>query len=397
MRTRTYRAASARRLRGSPAAALAGGVLLAALTACGNRGSQAASQAAGEDRRLTVEVARADRQMFRRRVEYPASVAANRQVTLVAKLPGEVQRVAVIEGDRVRRGQALLELDPRDFRIALQQAEAQRAVAQAGVEMARANLGNLEQSWRRVSALYEQHAVSESEYDKVDAGYKAAAAQFQGAQAQLLTAAAAVEVAQRNLDYTVVRAPFDGVIGTRLVDEGTRTASAPPTALLVVVDDAQVKLVGGIPERDIASVRPGAAAQVFVDALSAAAIPAAVDRVEPLVDTRTRTATVRVVVANQDRRLQVGMSARVAIEQSGYEAPALPDDAITRDELEPSRGTVVVVADGRVHRQEVQLGERDGSVVSILSGLAGGETVVRGNQAQLKEGQSVAVASSQVD
>ncbi len=362
--------------------------------ACGRGGAKAGSGAAATGP-VPVEVVRAEARRFAWTVEYPATVLADKRAILVSKLPGEVVRVNVREGDRVKAGQVLVELDPIDIRIGLRQAEAQRTAAQAGVEMAEANLANLRKNHERLTSLHAKGTVSEKDFDQVEAGFKAATAQVGVAKAQLRIAEAAVLAARTNLDFMSIRAPFDGIVVSRMVDEGARTSAMPPTPLVQIVDSGSVKLLGGIPERAIRFVPAGADAKVFVEAISSEPIPAKVDRVEPLVDPRTRTANVRVVVQNADGRLVDGMSARVAIETTGAEAFAVPEDAIGRSDIDPAQGAVFVVREGRAHRIDVALGAREGDLVEVLSGLSGGELVIRGSRSGIREGQEVAVQAGQ--
>jgi membrane fusion protein, multidrug efflux system len=112
---------------------------------------------------------------------------------------------------------------------------------------------------------------------------------------------------------------------------------------------------------------------------------------EPVVDPRTRTAMVRVVLPNADGRLQPGMSARVVLDLGQGEAPAVPDDAVIKSELGSARGEVIVVKEGRAHRREIVLGQRVGNVLEIRKGLEAGEPIVRGGQERLQEGQAVQV------
>jgi len=152
-----------------------------------------------------------------------------------------------------------------------------------------------------------------------------------------------------------------------------------------------VKVEGGVAEGALPYVKKGAAASIIVEALGATPIKAAVDRLEPVVDQRTRTASVRVMLPNAEGRLQPGMSARVVLELGQGEAPAVPDDAVIKSELGASRGEVIVVSDGRAHRREVILGQRSGDVLEVRKGLEGGEQIVRGGQEKLQDGQSVQV------
>jgi RND family efflux transporter MFP subunit len=368
-------------------------LLAVAVLSCGSCGSRS-SASAKKKATATLEVARVatyrvTRRSFQRQVEFPATLIAAQEITLVSKVPGEIQKITVAVGDKVKRGQTLIQLDRRDFALALRQAQAQRAAAAAGVETARAGLDTVDTSHARVAALRKEKAVSQSNFDDVEGRRKVTAAQLKGAQAQLQLGQVAVDAAATNLSYTTIRAPFDGTVGKRMVDEGARVM--PQAPLLTLIDDSSVKVEGGVAEGSLPYVKKGAAASITIEALGATPIKAAVDRLEPVVDPRTRTASVRVVLPNADGRLQTGMSARVVLDLGQGEAPAVPDDAVIKGELGASRGEVMVVSGGKAHRREVILGQRSGDVLEVRKGLEAGEQIVRGGQEKLQEGQPVQV------
>lgn len=368
-------------------------VLAAALAGCKGGGKTTGASTA-EQVAQPVGAYPVTRQPFARTVEIPATVLAQQQVTLMAKVPAEIRKIHVAEGDRVRRDQPLIQLDQRDFLLALKQAQAQRAAAQAGVEAATVGHDAVTTTYGRFSALRKQDAISQNDFDKVESGQKGAAAQLKGAQAQLQLAGVAVEAARTSLGYTVIRAPFDGVIGKRFVDEGTRIQVMPPTPLLVLADTRTLKVVGGVTERELPLVAKGTPVMVQVDAIGGDPIPALVDRVEPVVDPATRTASVYVLIQNPRGRLNPGMSAKVIVRQAGQQAAAVPDDAVLRAEL-GDRGAVFVVRNGKAHRVAVTLGRRAGELVEVTSGLAGGEVIVRGGQERLRDGQPVLIKDRQ--
>jgi membrane fusion protein (multidrug efflux system) len=363
------------------------------VTGCGSKGSSAAMQLASTSQTTArVAVYRVARRAFPRQVEFPATLLSAKDVMLVSKLPGEIQKIHVREGDAVKKGQVLIQLDPRDFALALRQARAQLAAARAGVETAKAGLDTVNTSHERLAALRKEKAVSQSNFDDVDGRRKMTAAQVRGAEAQLQLGQVAVDAAATNLSYTTIRAPFDGVVGKRMVDEGARVM--PQAPLLSVIDASSVKVEGGVPEGELPYVKKGGPASITVDAIGPTPIKAAVDRMEPTVDPRTRTATVRVMLANADGKLQPGMSARVVLELGQADAPAVPDDAVIKSELGASRGEVMVVSEGRARRRELVLGRRVGDVLEVRKGLEAGEQIVRGGQEKLQDGQPVQVEGS---
>lgn len=315
-------------------------------------------------------------------------------MTLTPKLPGEVREVHVREGQTVRAGDPLVALDRSDFELAAKQARAQLAAAEAAVAIAQAGLESMEAKYRRFTVLRERDAVPQAQFEEVETGQRSASAQLQGAQAQLRLARVAVELADKNLAQTVIRAPFDGVVARRMVDPGARVQTMPPTPIMTVVDTSFIKVEGSISERNLGLVERGAPATILVDALGATPLQDQVDNVEPLVDGRTRTGAVRFILANADRRLRGGMSARVVMEVATVEAPAVPDDAVMKGELTTDRGRVFVINSDRAQLREVSLGLRDGELIQVVSGLSGGETIARGGQQLLRDGQRMAVRAT---
>jgi HlyD family secretion protein len=129
----------------------------------------------------------------------------------------------------------------------------------------------------------------------------------------------------------------------------------------------------------------------MVDALGKAPIEATVDRVEPIVDPKSRTAGVRVVLENEDGKLQPGMSARMTLDLGVRKTVAVPDDVVIRSEIESETGIIFVVENNRSSRRKVRLGPREGQLREIIEGLKAEETVVRGGQEKLEDGQKVTV------
>ncbi len=340
---------------------------------------------------VPVGVYKVERHAFPRRLELPATLAAAQTVVLMPKLSGEVREVRAREGQSVRSGDPLIVLDRGDFELAVKQARAQAAAAEAAVAIARAGLESMDAKHRRFSILRQRDAVPQAQFDEIETGQRAASAQVQGAEAQLRLARVAVEGAERNLEYTVIRAPFDGVVAKRMVDAGARVQANPPTQMMTVVDASHIKVEASLSERDLGLVARGAPAGIFVDALGTTPFKGEVDNVEPLVDGRSRTGAVRFILPNPDRRLKGGMSARVVMNVETVEAAAVPDDAILKGELAADRGEVFVLGSDVATLREVSLGIRDGELVQVVSGLSGGETIVRGGQQLLRDGQRVAI------
>jgi RND family efflux transporter MFP subunit len=324
-------------------------------------------------------------------VEISASILASKQVTLMAKLPAEVKKVPVVEGQFVRKGEPLVILDDKDYQLAMKQALAQREAAKAGLKAAEVAFENASSTFKRFSSLKEKEAVPDNDYEKVETGYKAAMAQLEVARAQVKLAEVGVEAARTNLEYTVVRAPFDGVVGTIMVSEGDRIQVMPPTPLLLFAQISELKVVGAVVDRELGLVKEGIACEVVVDQVLDAPIQAKVDRIDPILDPKTRAANVHVLIQNPDMKLRPFMSARIRVKGEPKKALSVPDDAIIRPDLGGSKGFVFVIRDGVAKRQEIETGLRNGAYFEVVRGLQEGVLIVRGGQTTLVDGQKVEV------
>lgn len=332
---------------------------------------------------------------FQRKIEISADVLAHQQVTLISKVPGEVKKMYVAEGDKVRKGDLVAKLDQTDFRLAVRQAKAQLAAAKAGVTAAEIGLDTVNAKERRLSLLRQQQVISESDYEDIEGAQRSTKANVTLAQSQVQLAEVGLEAARTNLSYTEIRAPFDGEVAKRMVDEGARLNAMPPTPIVLLVDASELEILGAVSERDLPFVSAGMPVTVTVDALPDAPIEAEVDRVEPVVDPQSRTAGIQVLLENQDRKLQPGMSARLVIDLGTRESVAVPDDVVIRAEIDSHTGVLFVLKDGKAIRRRVRLGDRQGDLREVLEGLKPGDIVVRGGQERLKDGQRVIVGGSE--
>lgn len=282
----------------------------------------------------------------------PAAIDATRAITgtvrsknvspLAAKVMGNVVRVHVAEGDRVRKGQVLVEIDAREAR-------AQSGAATSAITAAEANAQLAETTWRRYAALRERQSVSAQELDTMRA-------QRDAAHAELARVRAMAAQAETFVDFTVIRAPIDGVVTARFVDPGAQAAPGMP---LLAVEDANAFRVEATVPDDL-HVRAG-------DAVTIDGRTLRVSRVQPNVDARTRSSLVQI---DLDTPMRPGAYVRVLFRTGERTAITVPPSAIVR------RGALtsvfVVDTDGVARMRLVRVGE--GS--EILSGLDAGERVV---------------------
>lgn len=313
---------------------------------------------------------------------------------LSAKLLGNVTRVLVSEGDRVRRGQVLLEVDARDVHAKVQQARAGSrgvdeaiASANAAVAAATAQADFAAATLRRFTALRERNSVSAHEFEEVSAKAAGAMAEMERALrmrdqlvAQQQQSRAGVAEAETFLSYATLRSPIDGVVTMRAVDPGAQVAPGMP---LLIVEDAASRRVETTVDEELASrLQPGN--EVFVGKARARIANIAA------VDPATRSALVKIdLPANST--LRSGAFTHVRFVTGARSALTVPASAVTtRGQL-----TMVYVVDaaGAARMRLVTTGERLGDRTEILTGLDSGERVVS-NARNVKEGTVLNAAAA---
>jgi len=223
---------------------------------------------------------------------------AHRKSTLTPKVSSAVTRVHVREGDMVKQGQPLVTLDTRDFVLRSQQAEAARDGAKVQLDAAKLD-------WTRIQSLLAEKAVPQSQFDMIDARYK-------GAKAGLAAADTAVAMARKALSDSVVRAPFDGLIVKRFVNEGEYASVMPATQLVTIEEIDPMDLRIQVPSTDMAQVAVGSPVHVRLPAMGQE-LDLRLTRVVPASDARTRTFSAIVEIPNRDHSLRSGLYAEVTL------------------------------------------------------------------------------------
>ena len=312
-------------------------------------------------------------------------VTGDRYVSIGVRVPGRIERYFVEEGQSVHRGDALVQLDDRDYRAAVARTEAQLAVARANLDLAEAEL-------RRNRALRRNGVVSEQELDVQQ--NKASVARATVAQLEAELAQARV-----NLEYTVLRAPTDGVILAKLKEVGEIAVPggfAGSGDLVRMANLTDIRAEVDVNEADLNRIHLGQRAQVTPDAYPDARYPAAVVKLYPQVDRQKGTLKVEVHVLEPDARLLPDMSARITFladpaPAAEAERPAVlvPASALRRDAA--GNTFVWVVRDGRARPSPVETAGEVGDRIRIAKGLGGGEAVVVGTP-PAREGVRVRIA-----
>ncbi|MBS0557494.1 MAG: efflux RND transporter periplasmic adaptor subunit [Proteobacteria bacterium] len=287
-------------------------------------------------------------------------VQAVNETTLAAQTNARVKELPVDAGDRVAKGDVLVRFSD------VEQSSAQRS-AQAAVDAARANARQAQANWKRLDEIFARKLIARADLDN-------AIAQRDAAQAALSAAEAQLRSAGQQTDYTVVRAPFAGVVTQRFVEVGQAVQSGPPQPqpllALAALDTLRVEVT--IPQSTAEAVRQHPAATLILDG-GARRVASADVNVLPTADAATHTFRVRVAVPPGSAGLWPGMTVKVAFAAGAAAQLSIPASALVqRGELD---GVYVLGTDNTVSLRQLRLGHRRGDEFEVLAGLAAGERV----------------------
>jgi membrane fusion protein (multidrug efflux system) len=338
-----------------------------ALAACGGEPPSAGPI---RERSFVVETAPTELSDIRVTVDAVGTVQASEEAEIRPQVDGILAEIFFDEGARVARGDMLLRLDDA-------KAAARVSVAQAALDSAGARLKLLENRLARHRRLFSDHLISDEEFESIEAEHSEAAASMR-------EEAAALTLAQRELDDYYIRAPFSGRMGERLVDVGNYVSQGMLLAVLMRTDPIQVVLK--IPDRYADRVGPGTPVTIVASS-NDDAVRGEIDFVDPRVDPSTRMLSLRASVPNPKQRLLHGQFAQVTVQIEERERQVvIPEEAV----LSAAGNTwVYVVHDGVAERRDVTLGERRPPVVEVLDGVGADETIVVGGQHRLRDGAHV--------
>ena len=315
-------------------------------------------------------------------LELTGRAEAYESVSIKSRVDGQVQAVLFNEGRHVAQGEVLLRLDPADYEARLRQAEAALARDQAQLVKAQADV-------ERAITLKAKGFVS-------DASIDTARAAASGAEATVKADQAALDLARLQLGYTTVRAPFDGIVGARLVFPGT-AVKANDTTLAVVNRVRPMFVSFSVPEKYLPRLRigikgKGAAVTISVPG-DRTPMNGTIRFLDNAVDAATGTVLMKAQLANDGERLSPGQFVDVSLGiETLAQAVTVPSEAIQQG---PSGSYVYVVKDDQsVEMRKLTLAATQHGIAAIKEGLAAGETVVTDGQLRLVPGAKVRPADA---
>lgn len=323
------------------------------LASCGSGDNKADGNVASAEEKTKVKLASVTTQPVDQIENFTATVEADVKNNIAPATPVRIEKIFVEVGDRVKKGQKLVQMDG------------------ASLVQTKAQLDNFQIEFDRVDELYKVGGASRSEWDAKKMALDVAKAAY------------------KNLvENTFLISPINGVITLRNYDNGDMYNGAEP--VLTVEQITPVKLTIHVSEGYFASLKKGMPANIKLDVYGDEEFTGKVNLIYPTIDAATRTFPVEVILSNSDQRVRPGMFARVTLSFGVLDHVVVPDQAIVK-QIGSGERFVFVYKDGKVSYNKVELGRRLGSEYELKSGVENGDQVVIAGQARLIDGAEVEI------
>lgn len=330
---------------------------------CGKNGNAAQENKKDDMPVIPVEVSVIEAGDITAYISSTATLEAEEETEVVAKVGGVVEEIYFEEGMRVKRNDVLAKLDDEKIR--------------AQVDQAKASLQKLENEKKRNEELYEKKLISAEDYQASQYDYE-----YQKA---------AYEMAKLDLDYTSIRSPIDGIVAQRMIKVGNMVLANSPVFKTTAVNPLWAVL--HIPERHLGKLIANQKATLRIDALNDEIFKGYIKRISPVVDPATGTVKVTVEVNNPEGELKPGMFSRVNITYDTHQNTILvPKDALI---IEDQESSVFVLQDSLVVRRGVLTGYVNTTHIEILEGIALADTVITTGKGSLKDSSHVEIVGYQ--
>ncbi len=308
---------------------------------------------------VNVEVETVEQGNISKRITTVGHLSANAAVTIKAETNNRITKMLFQEGAEVNKDQILIEFENADVKAELRQAEGELDLRKSDFE--------------RIEALRKKGVESQRKFDESLAGLKIAEGKVQAAQARL--------------NKTIIRAPFEGIIGIVDIKEGTYVQAGQE--LVKLVDNTPIKVEFRVPEKNVHDVGVGQKVEVKVNAFGAKNFEGKVEAVDSSVEEKSHSLLLRATIPNNSGLLKPGMFADVSL------VIGEKSDAIVIDEGSVERqgetDFVWIVINGKAYRKPVLTGTRENGRIEIITGLQAGDMVVVSGQLRLVTGRGVKI------
>jgi HlyD family secretion protein len=328
-------------------------------------------------------------------------VTARRAATVSSKITGKVVQVSIEEGMKVEEGQVLARLDASNVEASLRLAEAQLQAARSALEETRPNLAFAQRELKRFTDLAATKIVSDSDLRRSEMEARGLEAKLARQTAEIAIRERELDQWQQQIDDTIIRAPFGGVVTSKNAQPGEMISPMSVggftrTGICTIVDMSSLEIEVDVNESFINRVRRDQKVEAVLDAYPEWRIPAHVITTVPSADRQKATVRVRIGFEQLDPRILPDMGVKVSFlrdEEPAQAATPVARVSVAKTAIRTLDGKTVVfvLRDDRVERRAVRAGLEQGNEVEVLSGLSAGERVVIEGPPTLKDGDRVTI------
>jgi len=339
------------------------------LSYCGRGGDKASTSFT--EVKFKVQTVTVKEELVVKSLSFSGIVEAYKKENITPKITGKIKRIYVEEGDKVKKGQLLAELDT-------EQAEIQFKQAEGALEAAQANFEDAKKNYERGKKLLKEDAISKQQFEKLELAYKAA-------EGQLKQAKAALELAKFMINSSRLYAPFSGIVTSKLKEEGDfinpgMGGFGSGAGVLVLMNFEKIKVYTDVPSSVVHLIKKGIPAEIK---WKEGIIPGKVFSIAQAADPASKTFKVGILAENRNLALKPGTDVDVRIIYQSKKALAVPSNAILEGNY------VFVIENGIAHKRNIKTGLQGDTMTEILGGLSAGEKVIVGNIFGLYDGAKV--------
>ncbi|MEW6200650.1 MAG: efflux RND transporter periplasmic adaptor subunit [bacterium] len=376
---------------------------------------------------IPVETVILKRGSIEARLSIYGTLRGENEVPIYPKVGGRVERVAVENGDRVRAGQLLVQIETKEIGDHVRQAQAavnaareqytlvqkgarpqERSQVEIMVEQARQAYQTAQSTLNRMQGLLDAGVISQQQFDEVKLQHDVAKGQYENAREQLSIvqtgardeekkmaeqglrqAEAALAFAMEQLKNASITSPVAGVVTSRSIDPGTLTGPGGQQALMTIVDDSSFSMSADISEVDLEKVRIGQGVEITIDAIAGGRFEGEIAEINPAASEGARSFTLKVKLKEKDSAMKSGMFARGSVMiAERADVLTVPKDALTS---RSGQFGVFVVKNGRAVYRKIQTGIINTLNAEVTKGLSEGEEIILAGSAWVKDDDRVNV------
>lgn len=318
---------------------------------------------------------------------YTANIEAYQTIDLKTKHAGQVKKILVEMGDKVKANQLIALMDSNGATKEYERKKAALEVIELSLQRAKLHRDAKKIEYEKMQSLYDKKLISQKEFEKAGAEYKESDVAYRLQEAELSQKIAELQQAELSLQDTEIRASFAGYISNRYIESGAVVSADTSLATIVSIDKVRVQI--DVDEKDLIMLSEGLPTLIYVDSYPNRIFEGVIERISPVLDSNTHLGKVRIGIDNKDNLLKPGMSAKIRMMiKSRLNALIIPIIAVINKE---GHDIVYIATEGKAFEKKVKVGVIDENQAEIISGVYEGEWVIISQQQLLNNGIKINV------